>query len=211
MRLWFLIAVLALLSGCDRKSSKTSLDDLNTIKKEFLNSIFSSAVEEGPFHLQYTLKTVLFSKSLISLLGVTNVYDCVPHGWRHYEGKTYVKIGEQFREIILDDLFIFPDQKEFLRSYCEQELKKNPISYFEGNPSFKTRLELEDVRTFVIDDHFLIILFQSYVAGSGEDGPFFVKIPFSRLQGHWDPNNVVLPLLHGLIESKEYIASEDCF
>lgn len=204
---FFLFTSLLMLAGCENTRREPVADDLNDVKRAFLHSIFSSTVEEGPFHMQYTLRTVFFSKNLVSLFGVTNVYDCMPHGGRRYEGKTYVNKDGEFKEIVLDDLFTDPSQNEFLRSYCEGELRKNPISYFEGEHPFKKRLELEDVRTFVIDDRFLIILFQSYVAGSGEDGPFFVRIPFEHLQSRFDSGHILFPLLQEIIDSKDFLSS----
>ena len=70
MRFHFLsLAVLSLMSiGCQNRE-KGSVDDLNSIKKNFINSIFSSEVEEGPFAMQYSLETIFFSKDFISLFG----------------------------------------------------------------------------------------------------------------------------------------------
>ena len=197
-------------TGCQNRQDGL-VDDLNSTKKNFICSIFSSEVEEGPFAMQYSLETIFFSKDFISLFGTLDVCDCLPHGRHHYEGRSYIKTGGQFKEISIDDLFVSPSQKEFLRMYCENELRKNPISYFEKNNPLKTRVDIEVLCTFVIDDRFLIIIFQPYVVGSGEDGPFFVKIPFERLSGHWDSNNTLLPLFRKIIASKNFVLSEKSF
>ena len=212
MRFSFLsLAVLSLMPiGCQNRH-KESVDDLNSTKNNFINSIFSSEVDEGPFAMHYSFETIFFSKDFISLFGTLDVCDCLPHGRHRYEGKSYVKTGGQFKEISLGDLFTSPDQKEFLRAYCENELKKNPISYFKGRNPLETRLDVDDLHTFVIDDQFLFIVFQSYVVGGGEDGPFFVKIPFERLRGHWDSKNIVIPLLHEIIASKNFVVPEKSF
>ena len=212
MRFHFLsTVVISLMSvGCQNQQSN-SVDDLNSIKRNFINSIFSSEVDEGPFSMHYSLETVFFSKNFISLFGTVDVCDCLPHGKHRYEGKSYMKTNGQFKEIFINDLFASPDQKEFLRAYCEIELRKNPISYFEESNPLKTKLDAEDLHSFVIDDHFLIIVFQSYVVGGGEDGPFFVKIPFEKLRGHWDSNNIAFPLLHEIIASKNFVVSDKSF
>jgi len=212
MRFRFLSpTVLLLMSiGCQNRQ-KSPVDDLNSIKKNFISSIFSSEVEEGPFAMQYSLETIFFSKDFISLFGTLDVCDCLPHGRHRYEGKSYIKTRGWFKEISLDDLFGSPCQKEFLRVFCEKELRKNSTSYFEGKTPMKTKVDVGDLQTFVVDDHFLIIVFQPYVVGGGEDGPFFVKIPFEELEGHWDSNNTVLPLLHEIIASKNFVISEKYF
>lgn len=205
-----LFSLMLMSIGCQNQQ-KGPVDDLNSIKKSFIHSIFSSEVEEGPFAMQYSLETIFFSKDFISLFGTLDVCDCLPHGRHRYEGKSYIKTSGQFKEISIGDLFVSPSQKEFLRAYCENELRKNPISYFEGKHPLKTRVGVEDLQTFVIDDHFLIIVFQPYVVGGGEDGPFFVKIPFEKLNGHWDSNDTVLPLLRKIITSKNFVLPEKCF
>jgi hypothetical protein len=203
----FLIVVSLFLIACGARKENAPLDDLNSVKKEFLTAILSSEVDEGPFHINYTMKTVFFSKELISLFGEISVYQALPHGWRRYEGKTYAKIKGEFKEVSLWDLFQTTAQREFLRSYCENELQNNPISYFEGEAPYKSRLELADIHTFVVNEESLILIFQPYVAGSGEDGPFIVKIPFDHLKSGWNAENLLYITLQTVIASKEFISS----
>lgn len=106
------IAIILTLVGCENKKNVFEESDLNSMKKEFLDKILLAEMEEGPFSLDYSMKTVCYSKNLISLLGEINVYDCMPHGWKRYEGKTYVKIHEKFKEITLNDLFVSKEQTE---------------------------------------------------------------------------------------------------
>jgi hypothetical protein len=195
--------------ACNNQKNDLIEDQLDSVKKEFVKTIFSSGVEEGPFAMSYQLETIFFSKDVISLFGVLNVHDCMPHGRRHYEGKTYVREGDRFKEVSLDDLFPFNCQKEFLKKYCERICRNNSIGYFEGNNPLKASLDVKDIQTFVIDERSLIIIFQSYVVGGGEDGPFFVKIPFKYLEGYWDPGNIMLPVLHEIIASKQFVSSSD--
>ncbi len=176
--------------GCENKKN-----DLNSIKKEFLNKILLSEIEESPFNMHYSMKTVFFSKDLVSLFGEINVYDCMPHGWKCYEGKTYIKINGEFREIALEDLFTSNKQKEFLRSYCENCLKRDSMTYFGGDNPLKEKLASEDIQTFVIDEHSLSIIFQPYVAVSSADSPCIIKIPLEDLKEHWDSGNILFPFL----------------
>ena len=175
MRYLFLIAAVLLLNGCQNNDGQ--LDHLNALKKEFLSAIFESEVEDGPFHFNYQIRTVFFSKEIVSLFGEFHEYINLPHGRSCYEGKTFCKMNGQFNEIAIEDLFVSPQQKEFIRSFCEQDLKKQGISYFSGNDPLRTKLEQEDIRTFVVDDKSLIVIFQPYVVGGWADGPFLVKIP----------------------------------
>lgn len=82
MRFLICCILMSLFTACEKPKK---INDLNSIKKEFLNTIFSAEVEEGPFDMQYTLKTIFFSKDLVSLFGKMNVYDAMPHGWKYYE------------------------------------------------------------------------------------------------------------------------------
>jgi hypothetical protein len=205
----FLAVASLFLFGCNGK--KNCFEDLNSVKNDFIKTIFSSEAVEGPFFMNYQIETIFFSKNFISLFGTIDVYDGLPHGRHRYEGKTFLKTNGKFKEIFLRDLFVSPDQQEFLRAYCEKALKKNSISYFNGRTPLKQKLDLKDISTFVIDDHFLVLVFQPYVVGGGEDGPFFVKIPFEDLKGHWDSKNVLFPLLSEIIASHDFVLSEETF
>ncbi len=211
MMMGFLVLLLniLLLMGCQRQEKGANIDDLNSIKKNFLLSILESGIEESPFQMSYTLKTVFFSPEILSLFGEVHVYAHLPHGWWRYEGKTLCKIQGKLKEIKLWDLFSTTSQREFLRKYCEDDLKTNSISYFSGKEPLRTRLEFEDMRTFVIDDKFLIILFQPYTVGGLVDGPWHVKIPYEHLRDHWNKAHPLPKLLHKTLSSKSYTASWD--
>lgn len=193
---------LALL-GC--KGKDPIMDDLSFVKKHFLESISLSEVEEGPFCMHYDLKTVFFSKDVISLFGKISVYEHLPHDWRRYEGKTYVKINGKFKQVFLNDLFITKNQQEFLRATCEKHLKDNSIGYFSKNNPLRTTLDLKEINTFVIDDQFLIILFQPYVVEGGEDVPLVIKISFEQLKDHWNSKNPLFKILKKTITSKAFV------
>lgn len=195
------------LNGCSRQKEE-KLDDLNSVKRYFIQSILEENFEEGPFYLGYDFKTILFSSELVSLFGELRVYDHLPHGWGRYEGKTFCKIGEKFEEIFLDDLFTTFEQKEWLRNYCERDLKyKKELSYFFGKEPLLTRLEQNLIRTFIIDEHFLIIIFQPYSVAGCSDGPVVVKIPYDKLKNNWNDDNPLITTLLKVFVSKKYISS----
>ena len=99
--------------------------------------------------------------------------------------------------------------KKFLRDYCEGDLKKQQASYF-SDPTFPNRmLNLCDIQTFVINQHFFIVVFQPYIAGSYTDGPFVVKIPFESLKNRWNASHPFCKVLAHVIASKNYVSSWD--
>ncbi len=208
MKLWLLFfATIFSLCGCQSKDDQTkSLDEL---KRGFFTRIFEADVEDAPFNFTYEFRTVFFSKDILSLFGIFDAYTNFPHGSAQYEGKTFCKINGRFEEIALAELFITADQKEFLRSYCEQQLKTEGASYFSHKDHWKKSLELEDIRTYVIDRHHLIIIFQPYVVGGYADGPFVVKIPFDHLNTHWNATNRLSSMLNKVIVSKAFVSSWD--
>ncbi len=204
----FLILSVLLLSGC-RHQEKNHADDLNSVKKNFLVSILESEVEESPFQMNYTLRTVFFSKDIISLFGEVYVYGHLPHGWWRYEAKTLCRVQGKLKEVELWDLFTTATQREFLRKYCENTLKADSISYFSGENPLRTRFEYEDMRTFVIDDKSLIIFFQPYTVGGLGDGPPQIKIPYEHLKDKWNTSHPLTQLIDKTISSKSYTSSWD--
>ncbi|WP_063124726.1 RsiV family protein [Waddlia chondrophila] len=201
----FCLFFLLICTGCSTDKERKSFGDLEEIKKDFISTILTeSALEEGPFRMNYHLKTVLFSDDVVSLMGDLFVYAHLPHGWIHYEGKTYVKTNGSFKEITLEDLFPLDNQKEFLRIYCENSLKnKIELSYFQSSEPLHDRLDLEFLKTFVVDHESLILIFQPYTVGGFADGPFTIKIPFSELAGKWQAGNP----LEKLLPIKNYLSS----
>ncbi len=208
----FLILCVLLLSGC-RDQEKNHADDLNSVKKNFLVSILENEVEEGPFQMNYILRTVFFSKDIISLFGEVYVYEHLPHGWWRYEGKTLCRVQGKLKEVELWDLFTTAAQREFLRKYCEKSLKTDSISYFSGGNPLRIRFDYEDIRTFVIDDKFLIIFFQPYAVGGLGDGPLHIKIPYDHLKDKCNASHPLFTLLDKTLSSKSYTASwdKDCY
>lgn len=204
-----LLCSLLLLIGCQEKGKDVSIDDLNSIKKNFLLSIVQEDVEESPFHVKYSLRTVFFSEELVSLFGEIQVYESLPHAWARYEGRTLFKIHGKFQEIKLGDLFPTPRQKEFLRKYCEDDLKTQSVSYFSGDNLLHTTLKQEDIRLFVLDDKFLIIFFQPYTVGGLGDGPFHVKIPYETLKKEHESSHLLQSVINKISSSKIYTSFWD--
>jgi hypothetical protein len=204
-----LLSLLFLL-GCEQREIKPiNMDDLRTLKGEFLQQIYASDVEEGPFNFNYTFRTVFFSKEVVSLFGEINVHDRLPHGWQYYEGKTFCTIDNNRKEVTLQGLFPNTSQKEYLRQICEDSLKQEPTSYFGGKEPFHSSLGIDDIHTFVVDEKNLIIIFQPYRVGGGADGPFVIKIPFTSLKGHWNESHPLHSLMKKAIESYNFTSSWD--
>jgi len=201
------MVIFLLFQGCQDNSQ--SLDDLNIIKQDFVNSILKENFDESPFHINYSFRTIFFSSDIVSLLGEIHVYDHLPHGWSQYESKTFCKVNGKFKEITLNDLFTTPDQKVFLKIYCENVLKKDVCSYFSGKNVLCSELDQKYLQTFIINDQFLIIIFQPYSVGGCSDGPFHVKIPYQDLKDKWNPTNPLKPLLNKVLLSKEFTSSWD--
>jgi len=205
--LLFAYTSLTLVCGCKNNETKIEIDNLENLKNKFLNAVLHSELDEGPFILQYNLETVFFSKKIISLFGKFNEYTNLPHGRARYEGKNFCEVNNQFKELNLRDLFTTQNQMKLLISYCENNLKNQPISYFAGEDVLRTTLSQDDLDTFVIDDQFLILIFQPYVAGSYADGPFFVKIPFEHAKNMWDTNNPLALLIGDAVSSGQFVSS----
>jgi hypothetical protein len=195
------------LTACSSDSNK-GLDNIEEIKKDFIKAILTESVlDEGPFQMNYHLRTILFSDNVVSLMGELFVYDHLPHGWTRYEGKTYVKTNGSFREITLDDLFPQNNQREFVRSYCEKFFKHHAdCSYFQGIDPLCHHLDPKLIKTFVMDHESLILVFQPYTVGGCADGPFTVKILFKELRGKWQIDN---PLEKHLPITKNFLSSWD--
>ena len=182
------------------------MDDLTGLKQGFIQQICTACIDEGPFSFNYTFRSILLSKQIVSLFGECHVMDRLPHGWNYYEGETFYISGKGCQKITLNDLFATSVQKEWLRQICEKSLKSESISYFGGKEPLCSILDQERIRTFVVDDKNLMIIFQPYTVGGGADGPFVVKIPFAELYGKWQPGNLVercLPI------DTDFIASWD--
>ena len=200
----FSLLLLLIFTACSSDSNK-GLDNIEEIKKDFITTILTESVlDEGPFQMNYHLRTILFSDNVVSLMGEVFVYDHLPHGWIRYEGKTYIKTNGSFKEIKLDDLFPQASQKEFLKSYCENFLKKdNNCNYFQGTDPLRDHLDQEPIKVFVVDHESLILVFQPYAVGGFADGPFTVKIPFTKLIGKWQVGN---PLEKQLPIAKNFLS-----
>ena len=209
-RFLFSVAFPLILLGCECKETQIcNIDDLTHLKNEFIQQIYMEDGDGGPFSFNYKFRTIFSSQGVTSLFGELTVHDRLPHGWKYYEGKTFCNINNRRIEVFLKDLFPTDKQKEFLRQICETRLKKNPVSYFSGKEPLHGSLTYDDINTFVIDDQHLIIVFQQYTVGGVADGPFFVKIPFTDLTGHWEDTHPLLSHLKNAVTSQAFTSSWD--
>jgi hypothetical protein len=196
-----------LLYGCQNQKENSHTSDLNSVKADFLQTILNGELGESPFQMHYELKTVFFSQDIVSLFGEMHVDDHLPHGSSRYEGKTFCRIRGKLEEIALNDIFVTKEQREFLRKYCEENLRRNPISYFSGEKPLRARLEYEDLHAFVVDDRSLIIFFQPYAVGGLSDGPLHVRIPYE----HCEIPHPLFALLRQALSSRSYTILEHAF
>ena len=199
--------IVILLMGCQQKNIRpNTINDLSKLKEEFLKEVFSNNIEEAPFDFNYSLRTILFSKNVISLFAELTVHDRLPHGKKQYEGKTFYKTADHWKELQLSELFHTQDQKETLRKVCENGLKNNSLSYFSGDPPLRTTLTYDDIDTFVMDSHYLIVIFQPYSVGGCVDTPFTIKIPLTSIQGYRKRIHPISSLLAEILASGLYIS-----
>lgn len=201
----FYLFLFLICTACSPDVDK-GFNNIEEIKKDFITTILTeSALDEGPFEMNYHLRAILFSDNVVSLMGDVFVFSHLPHGSARYEGKTYVKTNGSFKEISLNDLFPYASQKEFLRSYSENFFKQGGnYSYFQGPDAIREHLDQEMINVFVVDHESLILIFQPYAVGGFADGPYMVKIPFTELIGKWQPGNLLekhLPITKNFLSS----------
>lgn len=193
--------VIVMLSGClDRNA--VLLDDLSGLKRQFITEVLESAVDECPFNLSYNLRTVFYSKELVSLFGEFHQYTHLPHGWTKYEGRTFYKKNGKFISLVLNDIISDKKGWEFIRGYCENVLRADPCTYFSGEQPLRTFLELEDLNTFTLDDQSLILIFQPYTVAGEIDGPPVVRICWDDLQKFIVPSHPLNAILNRMLEAQ---------
>ena len=196
------------LSGCQNQNT-VFFDDLSALKKEFIAEVLQGSVEECPFSLSYHLRTVFYSKQVVSLFGEVHEYTHLPHGWTKYEGRTYYKKNGKFSPLVLNDLISTKEGWEFIRKYCENILKNDSCTYFSGETPLRTALEVKDLNTFILDDQALIFVFQPYTVAGGMDGPPIVRISWDELRKFVKPSHPLCLILNETIRSKDFISSWD--
>lgn len=198
--------IFLILAGCE-KNIEINVDDLNSEKRDFFDRVFEGELDDGPFFLNYWLSTVFFSKDVVSIFGEFTRYTNFPHDNKHYEGKTFCRVNGKFKLISFDNLFTTPEQKEFVRKFCEDELKNKSIGYFGEDPPLLDHLDLKEIQTFLVHEDFLVIVFQRYVVAGLDDYPTTLKIPYDILKEHMNPNNSLMPILKKTVSSKSFISS----
>ena len=203
-----IVVLVYLLSGCQQQENKNSrISDLTTLKNDFLQQITTSIIDEGPFSFNYNFRTVFLSQEIISLFGELSVLDRMPHGWKRYDGKTLCKINKKWQEIGLKDLFNTAEKRERVRTVCEQKLKSDPLSYFSGNTPLRKTLKNEELHDFVLDDRYLILIFEPYCVAGVTDGPYTINIPFTSFKQTSERAHPVFDMISRAVKSDAYIAS----
>ena len=81
------------------------------------------------------------------------------------------------------------------------------IGYFAEIPPLRDHLDLKEIQTFLIHENFLVIVFQRYVVAGLDDYPTIIKIPYTILKDHINPNNPLIPLLEKTLLSKFFLSS----
>jgi hypothetical protein len=185
MSLISFLLLLPLLAVCPKAHS----DGLDAIRRNFLENVLKADKEEGPFNLHVRMETTFCSPDIISVREELNEYVGLPHGRSWYHGRAFCRVEGQFRELAFEDLFKTSEQREWLCSYCESELREQPCSYLGGSNPLCTSLDFAALSSFIVDDHFFTILFQPYVVGGWADGPFVVTIPHEQLRRRWADDN----------------------
>jgi hypothetical protein len=179
----------SLINYVNKKIERTAHDlfekfvEQEKMNEEELNDDF------GGCYLDYHLFPAYLLPNLISIYGSESQSRACPHGWTHHEGKNFWKKDNSIIEIQLKDLFI----KEsgwcnFLLHYCDHYFKSSGYGYYGQDCGFTPELEPEDLETFLITDHGLMIVFRSYKVGGWADGPDVIAIRYDKLKEFIDPN-----------------------
>lgn len=183
-----------------KKEIRKQADDLNALKQEFIASILEADVNESPFDLFYTFRTVFFSDGIVSFFGEANVYD-QDSNWEFFEAKTYYKNNGKFTPIAVNDLFSTSQQKEFLKKYIEKVIAANKVD--SCNP-----IETNYIQSFALRDKSMLVVLQPK-AGVCDKEPMIVSIPFDTLKGQWNPDNPIARALPQILQSKSFTSSWD--
>lgn len=183
-----------------KKEIRKQADDLNALKQEFITSILEANVDESPFDLYYTFRTVFFSNEIVSFFGEANVYD-QDSNWEFFEARTYYKNNGKFTPITLNDLFVTAQQKDFLKGYLEKVLTANQVD--SCNP-----IEQNYLQSFTLRDKSLLVILQPKM-GVCDKEPLIVSIPFETLKDQWKPDNPIANTLPQVLESKLYTSGWD--
>jgi hypothetical protein len=204
---WLFLSIF-MLSGCNDQGA-VLLDDLSGLKKRFIAEVLEGAVDECPFDMSYNLRTVFYSKELISLFGGFHKYTHLPHGSAKYEGRTFYKKNGKFIQLVLNDLITNRQGWEFIRKYCENVFKNDPCTYFSGDEPLRTKLELQELNTFTLDEQAIILVFQPYTVAGGMDGPPIVRISWNDLLGFIEQTHPLRAILSEILSSKCFVSSWD--
>lgn len=134
----------------------------------------------------YNYRIEYYSAELVSLSGEVFSYTGGAHGNTYFASRNYwIKDGKAV-QLKLSDLFL-PNSKfmDTLSGLCINRLKKQKAGWVIGGEvrGFKE----EELGVFALSPAGLVFAFAPYAVGSYAEGPYFVNIPFSELEGLIDP------------------------
>jgi hypothetical protein len=157
-------------------------DYINEIVDRYDQGIFDEYFDGPNHHLEYRLLPTFYSDDLISLYGCCFRYYSAPHGSIRHEGRTFWMKGTVIRELDLDDLFIQDSTyTNFIIDYCVGILKATGTGYYTPDHPVIPEIKPFDIRTFVLSEKGLVVIFQPFVVETWTEGPSYVVIPYADL------------------------------
>lgn len=186
----------SLINYVNQKIERTAHDLFEKFIKQEKTTEEELNDDFGGCYLDYRLFPVSIHPNLVSIYGSESQSRACPHGWTHHEGKNFWKNSNRIVEIQLEDLFIKESSWcNFLLQYCDNYFKSSGYGYYGQDSGFIPKLEPEDLETFLITDHGLMIVFRSYKVGGWADGPDVITIQYDKLKGFINPNGPLKEVL----------------
>lgn len=178
-------------------SSRAFREISDGLRKDMLSAQNKFVAEAQEFFLtqssaagwqqSYNYRIEYYSADLVSLSGEVFSYTGGAHGNTYFASKNYwIKDGKVV-QLKLSDLFL-PDSNfiNSLSELCINDLKKQKAGWVTGGEV--RRFKEEDLGIFVLSPAGLVFAFAPYVVGSYAEGPYFVNIPFTELEGLINPS-----------------------
>ncbi|MEQ9618159.1 MAG: DUF3298 domain-containing protein [Deltaproteobacteria bacterium] len=164
---------------------KDMLSAQNKFVGEAQESFMTQSSAAG-WQQSYDYRIEYYSADLLSLSGEVFSYSGGAHGNTYFASKNYwIKDGRAV-QLKLSDLFL-PNSKfiDTLSGLCINDLRKQKAGWVIGGEvrSFKE----EELGVFALSPAGLVFAFAPYTVGSYAEGPYFVNVPFSELEGLIDP------------------------
>ena len=181
---FFLFFILSSHDYFEREST------MGSFVKKVVSNIYDAS-DDHDFYARSNARVTYFSENIISFFMENIEHTGLPHEIKQYETRNFFKKGSRFYEKKLSDLFCKKEQVEFIKNYCEMIFKKIETSYFYGKNAIKNNLNNSELSNYYFEKDGLVIVFQPYVVGSSEDGPFLVKIPYEILKPIVEADHII--------------------